>query len=458
MNLKKIKPITYYKYEEVPSNISQIFFGDQSISGSTIQTKNINTSSLIPIDHRYYSTINITKKFPLTRNVNISSTLPKTESYLNCNYSNNYNKKKNIKKQIINKKQNNKPQIVEEFKNKKNDVHMQIMDNYMRKLKDKMNRTKFKLFKIVINNERNQCHIFERKNNHFNDRLHNYLKSDSFFDKNKKFHQNFHFTKNDLNLCHDFKKHYIEPNNPEKNSKLTSNIVLKLLNEEDKKLISSDPYFFLNDNKYLYKLTNIKFKSLLYRLKEEEEKEKLKKNNITNNISKDSITSEEKNVKEYLKLESHNESKQLSNTKIYKSKKLNKSKSAETKFVIYNKKYIDKIVNEDLNKRLKQKNRKPNEKIEKEMIKTITKLNTYKKNDYIYESNNQFFKSYNEKTSENFFKPYSLKKNNERLLREELFHKNRNKQNINDNVEQTIILKYQTMLEDIYKNIKEEKI
>ena len=447
IDIKDIKPITSYKYEEVPSNISQIFLNEQSISGSTIQTngKNIN-SSIMHIDHRYYSTINITKKFPLTRNKNISSILTKTDSYLNYTK----NKKENIKKSNIVPK-------IEEFKNKKNVVNMQIVEKYMRKLKDKMNRTKFKLFKIVINNERGACRIFERKNNHFNNRLHNYLKSDSFYDKNKKFHRIFHFTKNDLNLCHDFKKHYIEPNNPENNTKITSNLVLQLLNEEDKKLISSDPYFFLKDNKYLYKLTNTKFKSLLYRLREEEE-EQLKKNNMLN-ISRSSSVSGKK-VKEYLKLESHESEKTSDKKIIYKPKKLMKSKTAggEDNMVIYNKKYINKIINEDLNKRLKQKNINRNERIEKEMINTVTKLNTYKKKDYIFESNNKYYKTYNEKTNENFFKSYSLKKNNERLIKEELFHKNRNRQNTNDNVEQSIILKYQTMLEDIYKNSKEEKI
>ena len=80
-NINNIKPVTYYKYEEIPSNISLLFFNDQSLSQSTFQTnmKNANSSS-IPIDHRYYSTINITKKFPLNRNINISSMLTKNYS------------------------------------------------------------------------------------------------------------------------------------------------------------------------------------------------------------------------------------------------------------------------------------------------------------------------------------------------------------------------------------------
>ena len=337
---------------------------------------------------------------------------------------------------------------MKEFNSKKKLVNMQIVDTYMRKMKEKMKRTKFKLFKIVINNEKGKCLSFERKNNHFNDRLHNYLNSYSFFEKNKNYHRNFHFSKSDLNLGHDFKKHYIKPYNPKQNTKLTSNLVLELLNEEDKKMIYSDPYFFLKDNKYLYKLTNTKFKSLLYRLQEEE------KNNLNNNLNteiKESETNENANKKEILKLGN-----QSSKTINIKTKNLTRNRNEEDGMKFYNKKYIDKIINEDLNRRLKEKHKNRNEKVEKEMINTVAKLNTYKKKDYIFESNNNYFKSFNEKTNENFFKSFSLNKNKDRLIREDLFHKQRFKQNTNDNEEQDIILKYQKILESIYKIAKED--
>ena len=449
--IKNIKSVTYYKYEEIPSNISQIFLNDKSISQSTFHTniKNINSSS-IPFDHRYYSTIDITKKFPLDKNINISSSLTKNDSYLNY-YNNSTNNKKILNKKIIKKKENKK-NVIEGFKSKKNFVNMQMVDKYMRKLKEKMKRTKFKLFKIVINNEKGQCHSFERKNNHFNYRLHNYLNSYSFFEKNKNFHRKFHYSKNDLNLGYDFRKHYIKPNNPEQNIKLTSNLVLKLLNDEDKKLIYSDPYFFLKDNKYLYKLTNTKFKSLLYRLKEEEEAKNQLNGNSDTGI-KESESSEKNNSKKEIPTVENQPPKIINN----KHKTLTRNKTCDDEMKYYNKKYINKIINEDLNKRLKEKKKNRNDKVEKEMINTVTKLNTYKKKDYIFESNNNYFKSFNEKTDENFFKNFSLKKNKERLKREELFHKQRFKQNTNDNEEQATILKYQKMLEGIYKNVKEEK-
>ena len=464
-NIKNIKPVTYYKYEEIPSNISQLFFNDQSISQSTFPTnmKNANSSS-IPIDHRYYSTINITKKFPLNRNINISSMLAKNYSAGPINIQNN-KVFKNKKGKDIN--ENFKKLYENVFKNKKNFIKMQNVEDHMKKVKEKMKKTKFKLYKIIINNQRTSCRSFERKNNHFNDRLHNYLKSNSFYEKNKKYHRNFHFSKNDLNLCHDFTKHYIEPNNPEKNTKLTSNLVLKLLNEEDKKMIYSDPYFFLKDNKYLYKLTNTKFKTLLYRLKEEEEKlEQKKNNNKDNNNDSDSNSTENKNtvlnLNDNLKFEKEEKEENIELKKInlkqcdYISKKIKRNKTMDDGIVLYNKKYINKIINEDLNKRLKEKKIDRNEKVEKEMIKTVTKLNTYKKKDYIFERNNKYYKTYNEKTKENYFKPYILKRNNERLIREQQFHKQRNKESKNNNEEQNIIIKYQKILEDVYRKPKEE--
>ena len=468
-----IKPVSHYKYEEIPSNISQLLFNDQSICQSTFATKikNANSSSAIRLDHRYYSTLDITKRFPLTRNIyntNISSILPKNLSATNGSSSspiylqdnNNSIKRKKKGKNSNDKKYWEINKIINN-NNNNNIVKLQTLEAEMRKEKEKMKRTKFKLYKIVLNHEKSSCRIFERKNNHFNDRLNNYLKSCSFYEKNKKFHLRFHFSKNDLNLCHDYTKHYIEPNNKEKNKKITSNLVCKLLNDEDKKLINSDPYSFLRDNKYLHELTRVQFKTLLIRLKEEEElQEKIRKeneiNNYKNNILKfnDSVSSETNNE---IKNNNNNDkqTKKITIKKLdYIAKKMKRKKEINNSMKLFNKKYLNKIINEDLNKRLKQKSAKKNENVEKVMIKTITKLNTYKKKDYIFESNNNYYKSYNEKTQETFFKPYSLKRNYERLMKEYEFHKQRNRQNKNDNKENDIILKYQKILEDVYKNNK----
>ena len=476
-----LKPITYYKYEDLPSNLSQIIFNDQSISQSTFPTnlKNVN-SSLIPIDHRYYSTINITKKLPLSRNLNVTSTyLSKNNSFYNNRSSpeiEKYLDKKSIiynyisKNYKIEKEQKNNKS--ENFKINKEiivDAEKMKMNTHLIKMKQKMKKTKFKLYKIIINNRKQTCGLFEKKNDIFNGKLHNYLKSSSFYEKNKKFHRVFHFGKNDLNLGHDFTKHYVEPYNQQKYPKLTSKYVLKLLNEEDIDLIHSDPFFFLKDNKYLYKLTNTKYRSLPYILREEE---RLKENN--NNLDEDEDETEDKKEKK----NNNNSNNSLNKSKGVKKehqkknlkkivikKKMKKSQTADDiKFIydgvlFYNKKYIDKIINDDLNKRLKENSKKKNGEIEKEMRDNIIKLNNYKKKDYIFESNNNFYKTFNEKTSSNYFKPYSLRKNSERLLQEIHFQEKRNEKYYKDNAELSTISKYKKMLENIYKknNNKEEE-
>ena len=471
-----IKPATYYKYDKLPSNLSQLFFNDQSISQSTFPTnlKNIN-SSLIPIDHRYYSTINMTKKFPLSRNLNVTSTyLSINDSYYNNGSS--LEKEKYLdKKSIIdnyysksNKLEKDQKSNINEYSKKSKriivDAEKMKKNTHLIKMKEKMKKTKFKLYKIIINNRKKTCGLFEKKNDIFNGKMHNYLKSNSFYEKNKKFHRVFHFGKNDLNLGHDFTKHYVEPYNQQKYTKLTSKYVLKLLNEEDIKLIHSDPFFFLKDNKYLYKLTNTKYRSLPYILKEEE---RLKENN--NNLDEDKKDQSNDNNNSNKNLNKSKRAKKENQKKIFKKialkKRMKKSKTVDDiKYIydgilLYNKKYIDKIINDDLNKRLKENSKKKNGEIEKEMRDTIIKLNNYKKKDYIFESNNNFYKTYHEKTSSNYFKPYSLRKNSDRLLKERHFHEKKNEKDFNDNEELNTILKYQKILENIYKknNNKEEE-
>lgn len=470
-----IKPVTYYKYDDLPSNISQIFFNDQSISQSTFPTnlKNVN-SSFMPIDHRYYSTINITKKFPLSRNINVTSTyFSKNDSYYNNRSSPEKEKYFDKKSVIYNYISKRNKKIEKEQKSNSSeyskidkriivDAEKLKMNAHLIKLKEKMKKTKFKLYKIIINNRKQTCGSFERKNDIFNGKLYNYLKSTSFYEKNKKFHRVFHFGKHDLNLGHDFTNHYVEPYNKQKNTKLTSKYVLRLLNEEDKKLIHSDPFFFLKDNKYLYKLTNTKYRSLPYLLREEEklkesnntlDEDKKDKNNHNSddNLNKSKRTKKE-NQKKILKINANKK-------KMKKSQTTDDIKFVYDGILFYNKKYIDKIINDDLNKRLKENSKKKKGEIEKEMRDTIIKLNNYKKKDYIFESNNNFYKTFHEKTSSNYFKPYYLKKNSERLLKERHFQEKRNEQYSNDNAELSTILKYQKILEDIYKknNTKEEK-
>lgn len=452
-----------------------------SISQSTFNTNifnnlnNINTSS-IPIDSRYFfSTINLSKKVPLTKIKNFNPLSSAQDLYSNQNnisgkrltknnsafsIYNDYTSKLNREKREIetyNKKNIESSSLINNNKNITNiyiddirkksfeaiNVKLQMMKHYLRKQREKMNRTKFKFFRIVKNNNKKECAYFKTKNDSFNERLQHYFKSDYFYKINKEYHNQFHFGKNFLNMGGDITKHYMEINSPEKRIKLNSDLVLSLLNDEDKKMIYSDPHFFLRDDKYLYKLTKTKVQSLANRFKEE-----------NSNGKEDESEDDDLDIEKYYK-----NTKKISIKKhqiMRNIKKFPKSKTLKEGIPILDSKYINKKINEDLNKKFKnlKQDKSP---VEKEMIQVVKKLNTFKKNDWITQANAKYYKSFHFKTREDFFKPYSLGKNRERLIKEKLFCKEMSKKNFNEDKDQEIIISYQRQLEDYYRKINSNK-
>jgi hypothetical protein len=264
-----------------------------SLSQSTFATY-INRI-IKPLDSKYYfSTIKFSKRLPLThknklsqkfsrqyalRN-NIYNKLARNHSSKSINDDNTnknsnkiekYKKKDNlIKNPKVNNKNKSNIQKLDLIKKEKSldsiNVKMQIMEHYLRKLKEKMNQAKFRFFKIVKHNNQNECRYFKFKNEKFNKSLNFFFKSNYYIKKNLEYHKRFHFGPNYLNIGNESTKHCMELIENENFIKLNSNSVLNSLNPEDKKLIYSDPYYFFRDNKYLYKLTNTKLKSLLDRL------------------------------------------------------------------------------------------------------------------------------------------------------------------------------------------------
>ena len=443
--------------EELPLNANQ-----NQTSLITNFINNLNTQATIFDSRYYFSTISLSKKIPLSKNQRI---FPYTSIQNNNTNTNKliksssafslYSRKINRGKSEIEnytKKQNESATTI--FNNKKNknieessvdaiNVKMQMIQQYLRKQKEKMNQTKFKFYKIVRHNNKRECSHFKYYNERFNEQLEHFCKSDYFYKINKEYHKKFHFGNNYMNIGNNLEKHYIEPSNPEKIIKLNSEIVLNKLSDVDKKLIYSDPYFFFRDNKYLYELTKTKFKSLINRFKEEDKNEHDNENDSENGKLKKG-----KNHKLI-------KSKSLINKNI-KLKTIPKFKQTEVikkEMPFFDKKYINKIINEDLNKRLKNLKTKIHP-VEKEMRKTITKLNTYKKKDFIFESNNNYYKSYSIRTKEDYFKPYSLEINRERLIKEKLFCKEINKKNDIDDKDRIIIKKYQKILEEHYNKEK----
>ena len=439
-----------------------------SLSQSTFATY-INRI-IKPLDSKYYfSTIKFSKRLPLTHKNklsqkfsrqyaltnNIYNKLTRNHSSKSINDDNTnknsnkieeYKKKDNlIKNPKVNNKNKSNIQKLDLIKKEKSldsiNVKMQIMEHYLRKQKEKMNQAKFRFFKIVKHNNQNECRYFKFKNEKFNKSLNFFFKSNYYIKKNLEYHKRFHFGPNYLNIGNESTKHCMELIENENFIKLNSNSVLNSLNPEDKKLIYSDPYYFFRDNKYLYKLTNTKLKSLLDRLIEEEEEEKYEE------YLDDDLDFE----KYYQK----GKSKSMHAPKIRNITKTKKSKTIESAPTL-DQKFIDKIVNQNLNERLKHLKLKKNP-VEKEMREHIRKINENKRKENIFQNNKQFYKTFHIRTNVDYFKSFSLKKNKERLLKDKLFSEKTNQRNMENDQGKLIINKYKRELEEIYDKEKKYK-
>ena len=426
----------------------------------------------IPLDSKYYfSTIKISRKLPITKKNKISQNIIYRNLFRN-NLNDKYIKKNHSAISLLNSsikkskeideyKKRESSQSVPIIKNrnisnlkqfniikKENsvdtiNVKMQMMEHYIRKLKDKMNQTKFKFFQIVKHNNQNECNEFKTKIDKFNLSLKHFFKSNYYIKKNLEYHKNFHFGPNYLNIGNNSTKHHMELNTPENIIKLNSKLVLNLLNDEDKKLIANDPYYFFKDNKYFYKLTNTKIKSLLDRLKEEEKFEKIE------NDSYDDL-----DIENY-----YQKRKSKSIHVLNKRKKIPKnlkSKTADaTPFI--DKQYIDKIVNKNLNDRLRHYLKSRKSPVEKELKENFKKLSAYKNKENLFEKNKYYGKTYHIRTNKDYFKPFSLMKNKERLIKDKLFSEKVSKKNLDDDQDKIIITKYKRELEGLYNKEKNNK-
>lgn len=408
--------------------------------------KRLNKAS-IPFDSNYYySLISLSKKLPISKKNNLNRN--------NSNYSllNNISRKSSDSFLLLNNNKNsvssyNDINIKKKEKNQRVlNIKMQIMKQYLRKRKEKMNRTKFKFFRIVKNHGRKECSSFETKNQKFNEKLENYFNSDYYYNINKIYHNKFHFGKYNLNLGNDKTKQYISSIHPEQISKLNSDIVLRLLNDEDKKLIDSDPYFFFQENKKLYKLTKTKFRTLINRLNEEDAKLPKKENE-----SEDDDLDFEKYYKD-----NKNKSADKIKKKSENTLKLKNNKKIKEEIPFLNEKCLNKIINKDLNERIKNIKSNINP-IEKQMIKTEGKLNYCKRDDYLFKENKGFYKTFHIITRSKYFKYYSLERNRRRLIKEALFNQEIIKRKLEKNKDKDIIIRYQRQLEDSYSKINQNK-
>ena len=444
-----LNPFHYYKYEDIPSNLSRFFnnnsnslFSQADFSTTILNNNSQNNYKKIPksksmsdIDARYYSFININKRFPLNQRFSsivsrnklinsnsINSSLYKANQNYFCNTANHgsTNINNSSLKKYFDKNKNNLNSIF----NKKTEKNISIKDKkkqpYTRENDKEMKNKKIKLFKIIHDNRQQVCQHLEKRNDKFNAHLNNYYHSYGFFEKTKNYHKFFHFGKKYTNTQNEIYKHFLDLDTLKNSSKLTSKEILNLLSKRDKSLISFDPLYFLGDKNYLYELTAKKKQKLVDKINSEDEETK---NTITNPIN---IIS-----------------------------KLNKSKSniEVDDDKIYDEKLIKQIINEDLDKRLNNNSSDKTRDIEKEMKKYVLDLLLIKKKESLFE-NGKYYKTFKDKLPYSYTKEYQMNKNYKRIISEKKFHDKRRVQNSADDETHKIILKYQKILEDIYKKNK----
>ena len=202
--------------------------------------------------------------------------------------------------------------------------------------------TKFKLNKIISNNSDNSCYIQEVKHNLFVNRHKKLLSNEKFINSQIKKHRHFLFDKNEDSI-HKMNKYLIDIDNSNTlKENLSSEDILKSLNKNDIKLIKSDVTYFKDVNENIIKdIMKIKSNTigLLDILKKEGQKD-----------------DEEKIVK--------------------KIKKENKKINLKENFIYNYDKYIRKILNDDLDQRLKAiEFKKEIKKIHKIMKDCSSKIN-----------------------------------------------------------------------------------
>ena len=347
---------------------------------------------------------------------------------INNNNNNNYNN---------NNFNNNK---IEKINNKiSNNKIMNI-----KSMRNEMYKIKLKLRRIL--HKKKPCKKFEKNLLDFNFKFYEYLSSPQFNKQKKIFNSNFHFVKNELGYSHNIFNQLLNLDylNNSQNFEKDLNSCLKY---EEKKNILSDPNYFLKDKKIINKNFKEKNKSLIERLKNEEEGKKepilnkkiswkkfsniLKKSNyLKKNESQENIKNKDDNIFNY-----------------FFEKNLNKFQT-KSNFILNN---ANKKLQNDLNKKL-IKVKSDKEIIEGTINNMQKEINNIKKLNNIY-IKNYYAKNLEEndyKIKNNMKKEFSLNKNKNRILKDENKVKINNENNIK-NMEDNYFIN------DYLKKINEEK-
>ena len=263
------------------------------------------------------------------------------------------------------------------------------------KEKEELKKLKLKFHLIITRNNYPLCNIYEKQNKNFNYKFMEFVNSTRYLNNKSKFQENFHFNKNDLSKGHDPFEQIVDL------SKLYNvDDIFNNLDKNEKNIISFDPNYFIKDKKYHKSINLLKSKYLFMTLNEEEKSLKKKK------------------ISKYKSLKKNKSQNNLINQKNKNDKYLSKREKIENN--------INKELNKIFTAKLK-KNKSLDNIFEKEinlMNKKILLINKENIDNIFYEKKIQdkyfFLKEKNKRE-------YLIKRNKNRIDKEEILRKNNNK-------------------------------
>lgn len=137
---------------------------------------------------------------------------------------------------------------------------------------DKMRKLKLKIFTIFARDTHSLCGDFQRKINTFNIKLFEYLGGDYLKNQTMRYSSTFHYGKDENGESHNRKGMIIDIEQLKKNEAIPDEQLNKELTKEEKKMIISDPNYFMKNMKYK-KSNYLKLIPLSVRLLAEDEGE-----------------------------------------------------------------------------------------------------------------------------------------------------------------------------------------
>jgi len=429
-SLSKIQSTNYISKMTLSPNQRSNFILYNKIKNSTFQNNNIfpsttinNSTGFKTNKRKFISTITFTKNNKYNNSFDNNLSASKIDKLLNKTQT--FLKNSNIKKSLSEQKMDIESKKIN-F-SKKGQIKETLNINKV--------LTKFKINKIISDKSKNLCLNFEKQNDLFNEKFRNTLLSDKFINDQIKKHRNFIFSKDDKSI-NKLNKYMINSGHLSHNRKdLITKEVIKSLNKKDIKIILSDLFYFKNVNRNIVNsIKNIKSNSLTDLLNIEEGKDKEDEETESENET------ENKNIKNNNNRENE----------IDKIRKLD-NKSMLVEFD----KYVKKLINKDLDKRLKQINKKNKNKDDKQdninsceaRVRMINGIKSFERNE---KSEDACFRSFFYKINKEMTKEHFIDNNNRRLCKEDFFQYRKAQKLKEERKYNELVLKYLDTLKKIH--------